>query len=68
MKIYPNLEAAMVRAGINRTQMAGVMGVNVDYISRLFQGKRKLTVRRAMEIRDLFFPGMSIDFLFEEKA
>lgn len=68
MRIYPNLEAEMVRAGVNRQRLADAMGVHVSYVGRLLQGQHKLTVRRAVEIRDLFFPGMSIDYLFDEKT
>lgn len=61
---YPNLVAEMAKSEISRAQVARRLGVRPNTVSAWLTDKHEITVGMAFEIRDEFFPGMSIDYLF----
>ena len=64
---YPNLEAEMKRRNISQVDLAHGLGLHVSGISLALRGGREISVTRAKTIRDRFFPGMTIDYLFDEE-
>lgn len=62
---YPNLAAEMRREGITGKELASGLGVHPNRIYLILQGKRDITVIMARKIRELFFPDLTIDYLFE---
>lgn len=62
--VYPNLEAEMVRAGYTREDIASKLGLHVSGVYQMLSGKRNISLTRAAQIRDAFFPNMRIDYLF----
>lgn len=65
--MYPNLKAEMVRAGYSNKDLADVLGIHICGISMIFSGTRNLSVSRAVKIRDALFPGMRLDYLFDNE-
>ncbi len=79
---YPNLEAELARAGIKQKEVANLLKRNPATINTWLRGeeaeeergeedgKRKgggFTVEDCKKLRDKFFPGMSLDYLFADK-
>ena len=65
-ELYPNLEAEMKRKGYTRNDIAAALGIHVSGAYLILSGRRKLPISRAAIIRDKLFPGMKIDYLFDE--
>lgn len=64
MAMYPNLAAEMSRTGITAEKMAGKIGINVATMSAKINKAGRMKLYEAAKIRDNFFPGMAIDYLF----
>ena len=66
---YPNLEAEMARKGITCMQIAEEIGIGRSTLSLWMNGAgAAFPIKKAMEVRDKFFEGQSIDYLFSEDA
>ena len=63
---YPNLEAEMKRHGYGRQKVADLLGMSVSAVYPILAGKRPLTLKKAVIIRNALFPDMRIDYLFDE--
>ncbi|MGE7951664.1 helix-turn-helix transcriptional regulator [Lysinibacillus xylanilyticus] len=63
-KKFPNLEAEMVRLGIQRKDVAERIGVRVATVSDKLNGKYPFTLNEATAIKNIFFPKLSIEYLF----
>lgn len=59
-----NLKAEMLRNSITMEQIANVIGRSTRTVSDKIHGRFPLTLEEALKIRDTFFKGMSIEFLF----
>lgn len=68
--MYNNLEAEMARNKITRKDLAVVLGVRYATIIDKLKGRSTFTLNEAFKIRDTYFPGLTIEYLFhkEEKA
>ncbi|MGF0006572.1 hypothetical protein ACQRBP_04365 [Eubacteriales bacterium SGI.150] len=64
MPMYPNLAAEMSRNGITAEKMAKRIRINAATMSAKINKKDRMKLCEAAQIRDAFFPGMSIDYLF----
>lgn len=64
--MYPNLNAEMARRNIKPKNIAELFDMEVTSVYSILQGKRKLSVGRAWEIKKAFFPDLPIDYLFAE--
>lgn len=60
---YPNLAAEMARHGVSQAQVAEAIGKTPETVSRWMTGKNPMPTDKAMEIRDRFFPGVTVDYL-----
>ena len=54
----------MKRFGINQKELAEGIGRTADTVSRWMTGKNPIGVSDAFKIRNTFFPGMSMEYLF----
>lgn len=63
-----NLDAEMARNGVKNSDLGKLLG----YSQRTIQHKRKnasaFCVRDAIKIRDEFFPGLRIEYLFADSG
>lgn len=64
---YPNLEAEIARSGVTRIQIANLLKRDKSTVSTWIKGSRGgFSVHDAQVIRNTFFPGMSLDYLFSD--
>ena len=65
---YPNLEAEMKRYGVTGTEIANRIGVGRGTLSMWMNGSDSaFPIIKAKEVRDKFFEGQSLDYLFAEE-
>ena len=62
--MYKNLLAEMARRGINNIQIAKAIGINPSTLSAKLNSYDRLKLCEAEKIKNTFFPGMSIEYLF----
>ena len=62
--MYKNLLAEMARRGINNLQIAKAIGINPSTLSAKLNSYDRLKLCEAERIKEIFFPGMSIEYLF----
>lgn len=68
MMIYPNLEAEMKRYAVRRSDIAQALGTtNACVTNRLNGVQGEMSISDAMTIRNCFFPGMDIAYLFRSR-
>lgn len=65
--MYPNLNAEMARHSVAPKDIAEVLNVTIEGARNRLAGRTKLTTQEAEIIRDAYFPGMTIDYLFSLK-
>jgi transcriptional regulator with XRE-family HTH domain len=64
---YPNLEAEMKRSGITGAEIAQCIGVGRGTFSSWMRGAdAAFPIIKAKRVRDEFFVGQSLDYLFSE--
>ena len=65
---YPNLKAEMVRTGTTGKMIAGYLGIRETTLSTWINGTTDagFPISKAAMVRDEFFEGMSLDYLFSE--
>lgn len=61
---FPNLRAEMSRFKIDEEAIAGLMECDPKTVGNWVDGKTEPSYSQALAIRDEFFPGMSIEYLF----
>lgn len=66
MNTYPNLMAEMVRKGIPASEVAKAIDVNPATLSAKMNNANRLKLVEAAKIRDRFFPGLAMDYLFSQ--
>jgi len=64
--MYRNLEAELVRNGLNRSDLAECLEVSYGTISAKMNGKYEFTLSEAIKIKNKFFSDLSIEYLFEK--
>lgn len=62
-----NLRAEMARYGISAEDLARVTKKTPRSIRDKISGKRDFTLPEGAAIRDAFFPGMSLEYLFSRE-
>lgn len=60
-----NLEAEMKRKKISRMDIANLLGVSYSTIHSRFNGNSEWTYGECVSIRDAYFEGMELDYLFK---
>ena len=59
-----NLKAEMAKADITVEAIAEALGIHRNSASNKINGKSKFTIKEAFEIKTMFFPTLSLDYLF----
>lgn len=65
--MYPNLEAEMARKKIRNEAIAKVIDKDVRSVRNKKAGVTEFTFNETVQIRDKFFPGVSLEYLFEQE-
>jgi len=65
--MYSNLEAEMVRHGLTRKDLAAALGVRYATIVDKLKGRYGFTLNEAFEIKNKFFPKLSLEYLFTKQ-
>lgn len=63
-----NLEAEMKRKGISRMDIANLIDVSYSTIHSRFNGNSEWLYNECVLIRDTYFLGMELDYLFSTEA
>ncbi len=61
-----NLRAEMVRAGVSVDDMAAKTGKSCRTIRDRLKGKVMFPIDEAFTVRNAFFPGMDLEYLFTQ--
>ena len=61
-----NLKAEMARNGVSTEMVMTVLGKSDKTTRDKINGKSSLYLSEAMKIRDSFFPGLSLEYLFSK--
>ncbi len=59
-----NLSAEMSRHGVKNTDIKNLLNCSERTVTNKLTGSSEFSVSEAMQIRDAFFPGMRIEYLF----
>lgn len=59
-----NLLSEMARNGVKNQDIANVIGINTKTVYNKIHGMSGFTLNDAVVIRDKFFPGMNLEYLF----
>lgn len=59
-----NLKAEMARADVTVAEIAALSGKSWRTISDRIKGKGQFPIQEAIEVKDAFFPGMDLEYLF----
>lgn len=60
-----NLEAEMKRNNISRNDIANLLGISYRTVHSRFNGESEWGYSECVKIRDSYFQGMSLDYLFQ---
>lgn len=66
--MYQNLRAEMARKNLSKRDIAHRLNKKERVIRNRFSGRTPFTLPEAAAIRDQFFPGVSLDYLFQDGA
>ena len=59
-----NLKAEMARSDVTVAAIASISGKSYRTISDRIKGKGQFPIQDAIEVRNAFFPGMDLEYLF----
>lgn len=59
-----NLKAEMARSNVTVAEIASISGKSYRTISDRIKGKGQFPIQDAIEVRNAFFPGMELEYLF----
>ena len=65
---FSNLRAEMARKNVTITAVARVIGVSRDTAGKKLARKAPIQLDEAFAIRDSFFPGIEVSYLFAEAS
>jgi len=65
--MYRNLEAELARNQMTKTKLAEKMGISLGSLSDKLNGRIKLSLREAIEIKKIVGVDMTMEELFEEE-
>lgn len=67
---YGNLKAEMGRKDITIEEISKLLGIHRNSVANKVNGRSRFTVDEAKVVKEVFFPNLSIDYLFatEEKG
>ena len=65
---YSTLIGEFAKAHISYVDVAKALGITRDTLRFKLMGKRPITMQEAFDIRDLFFPEKSLEYLFSRET
>ena len=65
---YPNPRAEMARRGLTSQRLAQALRLNPGTLSAKLNDPSRLRLDEAFLLRDRFFPGESVEYLFDRHA
>lgn len=63
--MYPNLEGELRKRNITRQRLAHDLNWNISTVSQKLNKRDRLKLNEAYNIRDRYFAGMEIEYLFK---
>jgi len=63
--MFRNLKAEMARNNLKSLDIAGAIGITKESFNNKMSGKTEFTRADMVNIRNKFFPGMTLEYLFE---
>ena len=66
--MYNNLHAEMARKGITRIKLSEITGIPYTTLGEKLSIADRIGLEDAKKIRNLCFPDMSLDYLFERNS
>ncbi len=61
-----NLQAEMARYGVKNKDLSSLLSCTDKTIKNKLDGETEFTVGEALSVRDSFFPGLRISYLFAD--
>ena len=61
-----NLSAEMARFGVSNGDLQALLGCSAKTVSNKINGATDFTAPELFKIRDTFFPGLRLEYLFAE--
>lgn len=61
-----NLSAEMVRFGVTIVDIQNLLGCTDKTVRNKMNGTTEFSVREALTVRDTFFPGLRLEYLFAQ--
>lgn len=65
--MYENLHTIMRNHGISQSQIASLLNIRPATVSDKINGKTRFYFDEAEKIKNVFFPGYEIEYLFSSK-
>ena len=65
--MFKNLEAEITRTGILKRDIAEFLGINTVTLTFKLTGKTRFKLSEAVKIRNKYFPGLELEYLFKEE-
>lgn len=63
--MYRNLEAEMAREGILKKDISRCLDLRYATVIDKMKGRTQFSISEAFRLKDRFFPGLTIEYLFE---
>jgi len=63
--IYKNLAAEMARKGITKKDLAKLLNMRYPTVVDKTNGKSRFYLDEAIKIKDIFFPDLDLEYLFD---
>ena len=64
--MYANLEAEMIRTGVENRDLARIIGKNERTVRNKKSGETEFTYAEALAIRDNLFPELTLEYLMKK--
>lgn len=65
--MFPNLIAEMARKGITQKDLCNCIKKDKSTLSEKMNGKREFKISEIKQIKDTFFPDLTLEYLFDTK-
>lgn len=64
--MFPNLNAEKARNRLTNQDFSNTLNISVPSINNKMSGKTEFTRREMITLRDKYFSGMSLEYLFDD--
>lgn len=63
-----NLRGEMAKKGISIEELAKLLGIHRNSVANKLNGDTSFTIDEAFKIHEVYFPQLSLDFLFQKNT